>query len=112
MWIVCITSVRHVLTVNGYGGRQTKENEKSWCFKGWETLVVYLISLSKPFTISNILKGTESAHFVKRGTGIPERQNERPVPYLNKYDTLASYILVFLENYQFSLYKSTRTRTE
>ncbi|WP_230373650.1 hypothetical protein, partial [Bacteroides uniformis] len=26
-------------TVNGYGGRQTKENEKSWCFKGWETLV-------------------------------------------------------------------------
>ena len=40
MWIVCITSVRHVLTVNGYGGRQTKENEKSWCFKGWETLVL------------------------------------------------------------------------
>ena len=40
MWIVCITSVRHVLTVNGYGGRQTKENEKSWCFKGWETLVM------------------------------------------------------------------------
>lgn len=39
MWIVCITSVRYVLTVNGYGGRQTKENEKSWCFKGWETLV-------------------------------------------------------------------------
>ena len=43
MWIVCITSVRHVLTVNGYGGRQTKENEKSWCFKGWETLVYYLL---------------------------------------------------------------------
>ena len=41
MWIVCITSVRHVLTVNGYGGRQTKENEKSWCFKGWETLVTH-----------------------------------------------------------------------
>lgn len=41
MWIVCITSVRHVLTVNGYGGRQTKENEKSWCFKGWETLVIF-----------------------------------------------------------------------
>lgn len=40
MWIVCITSVRHVLTVNGYGGRQTKENEKSWCFKGWETLAL------------------------------------------------------------------------
>ena len=43
MWIVCITSVRHVLTVNGYGGRQTKENEKSWCFKGWETLVYYYV---------------------------------------------------------------------
>lgn len=43
MWIVCITSVRHVLTVNGYGGRQTKENEKSWCFKGWETLVNYVM---------------------------------------------------------------------
>ncbi|TWV61539.1 caspase family protein, partial [Phocaeicola dorei] len=43
MWIVCITSVRHVLTVNGYGGRQTKENEKSWCFKGWETLVLGFI---------------------------------------------------------------------
>ena len=42
MWIVCITSVRHVLTVNGYGGRQTKENEKSWCFKGWETLDINL----------------------------------------------------------------------
>jgi len=46
MWIVCITSVRHVLTVNGYGGRQTKENEKSWCFKGWETLVNHRAKLS------------------------------------------------------------------
>lgn len=46
MWIVCITSVRHVLTVNGYGGRQTKENEKSWCFKGWETLVTNLQNVS------------------------------------------------------------------
>ena len=42
MWTVCITSVSHVLTVNGYGGRQVKENEKSQCFKGWETLVMYL----------------------------------------------------------------------
>lgn len=47
MWIVCITSVRHVLTVNGYGGRQTKENEKSWCFKGWETLVINFLYLLK-----------------------------------------------------------------
>ena len=47
MWIVCITSVRHVLTVNGYGGRQTKENEKSWCFKGWETLVTNIMCYSQ-----------------------------------------------------------------
>ena len=31
--------VRHVLKVNGYGERQAKVNEKSLCFKGWETLV-------------------------------------------------------------------------
>uniref|UniRef100_UPI00280C198C hypothetical protein n=1 Tax=uncultured Bacteroides sp. TaxID=162156 RepID=UPI00280C198C len=40
-----------VLTVNGYGGRQTKENEKSWCFKGWETLDYYKLHLCKLFTI-------------------------------------------------------------
>ena len=51
MWIVCITSVRHVLTVNGYGGRQTKENEKSWCFKGWETLVTFIITSRKIATL-------------------------------------------------------------
>lgn len=57
MWIVCITSVRHVLTVNGYGGRQTKENEKSWCFKGWETLVSNKLcnQLSIIYTYSHIL---------------------------------------------------------
>ena len=68
MWIVCITSVRHVLTVNGYGGRQTKENEKSWCFKGWETLVI-LIRCRKPqgnykkdglTTMRNTLKQTRN----------------------------------------------------
>lgn len=53
MWIVCITSVRHVLTVNGYGGRQTKENEKSWCFKGWETLVLIYLGLD-PIKTFNI----------------------------------------------------------
>ena len=57
MWIVCITSVRHVLTVNGYGGRQTKENEKSWCFKGWETLVITLYKSKK---IPQMLKMTEN----------------------------------------------------
>lgn len=56
MWIVCITSVRHVLTVNGYGGRQTKENEKSWCFKGWETLVINM----RIFAISNMNKKHEN----------------------------------------------------
>ena len=55
MWIVCITSVRHVLTVNGYGGRQTKENEKSWCFKGWETLVMYK-------TVANVLHKDKQAY--------------------------------------------------
>ena len=30
--------VKHVLKVNGYGGRQAKGNEKRQCFKGWETL--------------------------------------------------------------------------
>ena len=49
MWIVCITSVRHVLTVNGYGGRQTKENEKSWCFKGWETLAFKIQTFLEKF---------------------------------------------------------------
>ena len=58
MWIVCITSVRHVLTVNGYGGRQTKENEKSWCFKGWETLEhkrnMLLRNTTKNFIYNNV----------------------------------------------------------
>ena len=56
MWIVCITSVRHVLTVNGYGGRQTKENEKSWCFKGWETLEHKIIVYQ---TVSSISQSKE-----------------------------------------------------
>ena len=40
MWTVCITSIRHVLKLNGYGGPQAKVNGKSQCFKGWETLVI------------------------------------------------------------------------
>ena len=64
MWIVCITSVRHVLTVNGYGGRQTKENEKSWCFKGWETLVIKNIGvIIRKFGIRKLLKMMD---FIKR----------------------------------------------
>ena len=41
MWTVCITSISHVLKLNGYGGLQVKVNEKNQCFKGWETLVSY-----------------------------------------------------------------------
>ena len=43
MWTHCITSISHVLKLNGYGGRQAKVNEKSLCFKGWETLVINTI---------------------------------------------------------------------
>ena len=40
MWTVCITSISHVLKLNGYGGPQAKVNEKNQGFKGWETLVI------------------------------------------------------------------------
>lgn len=74
MWIVCITSVRHVLTVNGYGGRQTKENEKSWCFKGWETLVISYIqtkysavqpTLTIPYTIFFLFFHVDNSRIIK-----------------------------------------------
>ena len=42
MWTVCITSISHVLKLNGHGGSQAKVNEKSPGFKGWETLVIYI----------------------------------------------------------------------
>ena len=42
MWAVCITSISHVLKLNGHGGLQAKVNEKRLCFKGWETLVTIL----------------------------------------------------------------------
>ena len=42
MWTVCITSISHVLKLNGYGGPQAKVNEKNQGFKGWETLVIYM----------------------------------------------------------------------
>ncbi len=29
--------------LNGYRKRQAKENEKSQCFKGWETLDIFFI---------------------------------------------------------------------
>ena len=43
MWTVCITSISHVLKLNGYGRPQAKVNEKSQGFKGWETLGLKLI---------------------------------------------------------------------
>ena len=64
MWIVCITSVRHVLTVNGYGGRQTKENEKSWCFKGWETLGTNFDSLIKD--LNKNINNTRENHLISQ----------------------------------------------
>ena len=39
MWAVCITSINHVLKLNGYGRRQAKVNGRRLRFKGWETLV-------------------------------------------------------------------------
>jgi len=47
MWTVCITSIRHVLKLNGYGGPQAKANEKRLRFKGWETLDTYLGSTAQ-----------------------------------------------------------------
>lgn len=72
MWIVCITSVRHVLTVNGYGGRQTKENEKSWCFKGWETLVDNIRTAEKllPFSAAGRIKNKFLIPTIKINTNI------------------------------------------
>ena len=55
MWTVCITSISHVLKLNGYGGPQAKVNGKSQCFKGWETLVklyVLLCSSKSAFCLS------------------------------------------------------------
>ena len=43
MWTDCITSIRHVLKLNGYGGPQAKANEKRQRFKGWETLEYNLV---------------------------------------------------------------------
>lgn len=39
MWTDCLTSIIHVLKLNGYGGRHAKVHERKQCFKGWESLV-------------------------------------------------------------------------
>ena len=41
MWTDCLTSIIHVLKLNGYKGRQAKVGEKRQCFKGWESLVTF-----------------------------------------------------------------------
>ena len=59
MWTDCITSIRHVLKLNGYGGPQAKVNGKSQCFKGWETLVFILWPLMYLFLavrMKNVMK--------------------------------------------------------
>ena len=43
MWTDCLTSIIHVLKLNGYKGRQAKVGEKRQCFKGWESLVKNLL---------------------------------------------------------------------
>ena len=44
MWVVCIISISHVVKLNGYGGLQAKVNGKRLRFKGWETLVINLLT--------------------------------------------------------------------
>ena len=39
MWTDYLTSIIHVLKLNGYGGQQAKVYERKRCFKGWESLV-------------------------------------------------------------------------
>lgn len=56
-----------------------------------------LLTLTSQLFTKHILKGTESTRFYDRGTSKPERQNERPVPYLKQYDTPASHSLSFLK---------------
>lgn len=57
IWTDYITFISHVLKVNEYGGQQTKVNEKRQCFEGWETLVIFNVSLIPldPFVIRVIL---------------------------------------------------------
>ena len=72
MWTVCITSISHVLKLNGYGGPQAKVNEKNQGFKGWETLVSIYISRYRslmPFTLmdNSSAFATNSSHVNVQG---------------------------------------------
>ena len=55
MWTHCITSISHVLKLNGYGGRQVKGNEKRQSFKWWQTLVIKDIITIEKDKITNLL---------------------------------------------------------
>ena len=55
MWTDSITSIRHVLKLNGYGGPQAKVNGKSQRFKGWETLVIYLLTCQLVYWLTCLL---------------------------------------------------------
>ena len=80
MWTVYITSVRHVLKVNGYGGRQAKVNEKSQCFKGWETLdnkmmkkqylnpIIDIYTITTESLLDNLSENTITAPEAPNGT--------------------------------------------
>ena len=72
MWTVCITSIRHVLKLKGYGEPQAKANEKRQRFKGWETLVNLLLLSAKSLetasmVFSSPIKGKLLAHDGARG---------------------------------------------
>ena len=92
MWIVCITSVRHVLTVNGYGGRQTKENEKSWCFKGWETLVNDYQGSKKL-----LLQSTKYSYYLMLFMSLPMYFLADPLLYIWLGDNVPEYTTIFLQ---------------
>ena len=84
MWTVCITSISHVLKLNGYGGRQAKVNEKRLCFKGWETLVNSLTDLLGLTAEVYKLVATKDGYY-----DVYEWGNDKPVgkTYLKKGDT-------------------------
>ena len=43
MWTVCMTSISHVLKLNGCGDDRQRQMRKNQGFKGWETLGLKLI---------------------------------------------------------------------
>lgn len=64
-----------MLKLNGYGGRQAKVNEKSQCFKGWETLVSFSI-----YTLGDVIsvKFFYARYFRRRFLKSSERIREDP----------------------------------